>query len=58
LTVLNHYLQLPRQLYTGKRSLEAQFKEQLSDDQLNLLEKAREERQALRDAFFEMQAQP
>lgn len=57
-TVRNHYLDITRQLYTGKRSLEAQFKEQLSDSEALLLDKAREERQALREGFFEMLAQP
>lgn len=56
-TIRDHYRALPRQLYTGKRSLEAEFRSELTDTEMTLFEKAREERADLRDRFFEMQSQ-
>lgn len=53
-TVVNHYRNIGRMLYTGKRTTEAEFIQSLSDKDRELLDKAREERAKVLRKFAEL----
>lgn len=53
-TVRDHYSSITGRLFTGKRSTEAQFRQSLNEKDQELFDKAREERQALKEKFFEL----